>query len=432
MPEDDRVFDLKHPGNVAAHASGRPVIVGHHPTMADPMLRPMTHGSQPPASAPLPHPHHPPVPTGAPILPGGEPYVPSPHPNHMPVAPSLENPMPSTPATSSFSQPSTTPAPTFDPATLAPLTTTSSPLASAEPTPAVPAQPLQPSSVPAAQNATPTALPGQDQVQHAAHHELPITEGKGKSFGLKKFLLMVLLPLLLIGSGVYLALDAQLVANKVKLPFELFKESAAPAETTVVPTTTTPTTKTVPPGYSAYSDSAMPFSFNYPTSWGAPTVTTEQGFSKRGGDNKSDGIYAYLVGFATNKDVQMAVTSTKFLPPARGALYYDFLGWCVNPADNKIYATVLPFTSASGVDTPTQATCNQGPLNDATKIDASTIVQTDTKAADGSSLGDVYTKNLGDANIAVVRIKDATRKNGTDIKIILNNDAAASVKSTTP
>lgn len=238
---------------------------------------------------------------------------------------------------------------------------------------------------------------------------------------------MVVLPLVLIGAGTYLVLDAQLVENQVDLPYEFFKDEAPINETstaTVPAQTDSNQVNTVPPGYSAYDDSALPFSFNYPTSWGTPTVTTEQGFSKRGGNNKSDGTYAYLVGFATNKDVQMAVTSSKYLPPARGTLYYDYLSWCVNPTDNKFYKSVLAFTSAGGVDTATQPTCNQGPLTDATKIDASTIVQTDTKATDGSSLGDIYTKNLGNANIAVVRVKDATRKNGADIKIILNNELA--------
>lgn len=424
--KDDRVFDLKHPGNTTPHASGRPVIVGHHPTMADPMLRPMTHASQPQPPYPTqPQPQHSPEPAGAPILPGGEPYVPPAPPAATPYAPtpSLFQTPPPAPTTVPIGSAAIFSAPT------APETTF-----------AQPPSPQQQSTMQSQPTTTP--IPGQiqsqpptDQIQHATHHELPITEQKIGSSKLKKFLLILLLPLLLIGAGVYLAIDAQLINNKLALPFELFKEKTPvvdnSGESASVQNNTTPVSA-IPPGYSAYNDSALPFSFNYPTSWGTPTVTTEQGFSKRGGENKSDGIYAYLVGFATNKDVQMAITSAEYLSPVRSAMYYDFLSWCLNPDDNKYYKSVMGVSSAAGVDTPAQIACNQGPLTDATKIDASTIVQADTKAADGSSLGDVYTKNLGDTSIPVVRIKDASRKNGNDIKIILNNDLASTTTNNTP
>ncbi len=414
MP-DDKVFDMKQPGHGSPSASGRPVIVGHHPTMADPMLRPMSHTHPSPAGPISLTPHD--------NLRSYQPSESFSTPSADPVQPAQPAPVfpPTPPAETSYDSTA------LGTLTTPPLTSETVPVPSTETPPAPTDRTTLGASSSLNQTQTVAPLPGQEQIQHAVHHELPIVESRSGSSIIKKVLLLLVLPLLLIGVGAYLVLDAQLVDNKIKLPYEFFKEKTivvvTPAKTNQ--SSSQPVNK-VPTGYSAYDDSALPFSFNYPTSWGAPTVTTEQGFTKRGGDNKSDGTYAYLVGFATNRDVQMAITSSKYLPPARGTLYYDFLSWCVNPADKKIYKSILAFTTSGGIDTPTQPTCNQGSLSDATTIDASTIVQADTKAADGSSLGDVYTKNLSDPNITVVRIKDATRKNGADIKIILNNDLASS------
>jgi len=275
-------------------------------------------------------------------------------------------------------------------------------------------------------------LPPGAPAQHMPHHELPISAHKSKSFGFKKILLFVILPLIALFALFYLLIDAGVVNSNVNLPFHVFKkeqgETASNSSNTA--SIAPPASSSVPSGFSAYNDSALPFSFNYPTLWGTPTVTTEQGYSKRGGTNKTDGTYAYLVNFATNKDVQIAVTSAKYLPPTRAtALYYDFLNWCTGQNASEYFKSVLTFSTANGVDTASSVTCNQGPLTDVTKIDTNTIVQVNTKAADGSNLGSIYTKNLNSTDIPVVRIKDATGKNGDSIKIILNTNQATSPKT---
>jgi hypothetical protein len=397
MPEEkDKVFDFSNPGTVSPHASGRPVIVGHHPTMVDPMLRPMHKSPQPldvqPPSAGLPS--SPPAGAAQPMFPS--PGEPTPTVPTQPIQPTAPTPVPPAPS------------PGFEP------------IGNLPPTP----QPAAATPPPQAGAPLPTAVVGE---HHMAHHELPISKDESRKSGWRKLVLWLLLLLAAIGIGFYLALDSGLISNNIKLPLDLIKDK----KVAVVKVTTTPppAPPAVPAGFSAYTDSALPFSFNYPTIWGVPTVTTEQGFSKRGGTNKTDGTYAYFVNFATNKDVQIAVTSGKYLPPTRSTQYYDFLAWCVSTTDTKIYKSVLNFTTATGVDIPSTTTCNQGPLADAAKIDTTTIVQTDTKATDGTALGDVYTKNLGTADLPVVRVKDATRKNGADIKIILNTNLAS---TTTP
>src|SRR5262249_6538955 len=107
----------------------------------------------------------------------------------------------------------------------------------------------------------------------------------------------------------------------------------------------------IPAGFDQYKDSTVPFVFDYPKIWGMPAATTEPGYTKRGGTNKPDGTHAVLIGFATNKDVEVVATSGKYLPPARTPLFYDYSQWCIKPNDSKKYNSVLDFTTTNGVDT---------------------------------------------------------------------------------
>src|SRR4029078_6001815 len=133
------------------------------------------------------------------------------------------------------------------------------------------------------------------------------------------------------------------------LPFYVFrkKQQAAETQTVTPPVAKQNTTPTIPTGFTQFSLPGTTLSFAYPTVWGTPAATTEPGFSKRGGTNKSDGTYAYLVSFATNKNVQIALTSAKYLPAARATLYYDYLQWCVGTADAKFYKSILHFTTVA-------------------------------------------------------------------------------------
>jgi hypothetical protein len=179
----------------------------------------------------------------------------------------------------------------------------------------------------------------------------------------------------------------------------------------------------VPPTTANYTVSGTGVRYTYPLSWGTPTTSTELGYATRGGGAKPTGAYAYLTTFDKNKDIQIAITSSRYLPPARTPLFYDHLQWCVGTSDSKIYSSVLLFNTANGIDTPTTVVCNNGPLADATKLNATTIIQFKTKSPDGKTiLGDVYTKNLtGPANLPVLRVKDAAMTNTDEIKQLLSS-----------
>lgn len=262
---------------------------------------------------------------------------------------------------------------------------------------------------------------------------LPIVDPPGASRrgGLKGFLKWAAILLFLAGFGGYLAVDAGIVGDNVKLPFEIFKEKEPVPE--VTQTTTAPKSKRdipkVPAGFTSYKLAQTPVTFAYPTAWGTPSVTEEPGYKTRTNSStpdlevaKSDGTYAYLITFAAKNDVQLALTSSKLLPGKRVVRYYDFLQWCTGTVDSKFYKQQLKFTTASGTETPTTIACDQGPLADAVKIDAQTIVQPKTKDSDNKTvLGDVYTKNLAGEELTVFRVKDTTSANAESIKTLLES-----------
>jgi hypothetical protein len=137
-----------------------------------------------------------------------------------------------------------------------------------------------------------------------------------------KWLILGLLVLLV---AAYLAIDAGIIASGVKLPFHIFsqKTTPTPASTTTPPASqnTQAPTSNLPAGFKKYNLTDTDISFAAPSSWGSADSTSENGYSSRSATAKPDGVYAYLVTFSNNKDVQIAVTSSKFLPPARGAQY---------------------------------------------------------------------------------------------------------------
>lgn len=250
-------------------------------------------------------------------------------------------------------------------------------------------------------------------------HSDPPKKHKGsnhKGSGLKVSLIIAII--LAASAGVYAAIDKGLILSSIDLPFHIFKKEK-PVETVTPPLTSGPT---VPAGFTATKLLEANLTFAYPSAWGAPTAAIDKGFSERKVDAKPDVNYAFVVDFADNKDVQLVVTSAKYLPSARAAntaLYYDFLQWCIGTADGKYYFGAMKYTSASGVDTPGTVACDQGPLNNAVKLNSDTIVQTNIKNAEGGVLGDVYTKNLTEKSYVVARVKDSTMKNGDQIKTML-------------
>lgn len=224
--------------------------------------------------------------------------------------------------------------------------------------------------------------------------------------------------------GAYLILDAGIVGSG-NLPFQIFKEKEEAMADSTPSVTHPPAVQTPPPavqtpsGFTQYALPNSPLSFTYPTAWGTPSATTDPGFTKRGGSNRSDGTYAHLINFADNKDIQLALTSNKYLPAKRSAQYFDFLQWCSGTHDGKIYRQQLLFSTTSGADSPSTITCNDGPLGDAEKIDELTIVQKSNKDSEGKIIGDVYTKNLSDKEFVVIRAKDSAMTSADSLKQLL-------------
>jgi hypothetical protein len=412
MPDDTKVFDVTKPGRTAPAPTSRPIIVGQNTTGVDTMVK----------ETPQPEPVNEGTPSTA---------------IHVSMADEeSENVM---------AQTTHPEMPHEEHQEFAPVGATIPPHELDE-------APQQPGENTAGSNFTPlTSLipnPGskEDTGEYGAHHvdklpeshegdpgwqetpPLPISRGAGPKRRLPKFLMWLLILALLVVIGGFLAIDAGLVKSDIDLPFHIFnkqktsKATSAPTPKTTQPVSPAPVQSSVPEGFTKYSVEGTGVSFAYPTAWGAPTTTKDPGFSKRGGTNKTDGTYAHIVDFATNKDIQIALTSSKYLPAARGALYYDFLQWCTGTNDAKLYKQTLHFTTENKVDTPSTLTCDQGPLSDAAKLDDTTIFQHQTKDAAGIVLGDLYTRNLtSNKDLPVLRVKDKAMKSADDIKKLLAN-----------
>jgi len=412
MPDETRVFDVTRPSHVNPPATSKPVIVGHQPQASDPMVKdgdihfgtekpePQTtkiqimddslgsgsEHSQPAEPADNSHPEPVAFPAG----------------HHQTVEPPAAHTEDDT-SPAIFSEPEPEGQAAGPPATPPEPMPAATPQADLPPESTAPAMPQE--------QATEPVQPGHIE---SLHFSQPPSGG-----GTMKFILPLILLLL---AGAYLAIDAGLIGGGINLPFHIFKQESkdtnpAPAVQAPAPKQQ-PVTSTAPAGFKIYQLADTVVAFAAPTAWGDPTSTNEQGYSERGGTNKPDGVHAYLVSFAKNKDIQLAVTSSKFLPPARAAQYYDYLQWCTGTNDGKFYQSTLHFATENKVDSPSTITCDQGPLLDTEKIDSKTIVQ--SKAKTGTNiLGDVYTKNLDDRELVVFRVLDKAMTNGDDIKNLL-------------
>lgn len=377
-PQDDnpRVFDISKPNRFGPDPTGRPIIPGHHPMMPDPLIK----RGEPPRVTSVPvmsdEDHtampgsgfaaHPADPFGAP----GEAMSPGPEENL---------PSPFTPIESLIDPHSAGPAPALE--------------------------------------------GGGDNSHLIGNLPLPNAPGAGPGRLWRSPLTLIVSALVLL-FALYAILDAM---TSVALPFHIFRKTTPVSQTTSAPAapanqSVNSTQPTIPAGFTQYKIAGTTVIFAYPTAWGTPTASPDLGYTKRGGTNKSDGTYAYLVNFASNKDVQAVVTSSKYLPPIRASLYYDFIQLCIGTSDAKYYKSLLHFSTTDKIDTPTTITCDQGPLTDATKLNDSTIVQLKTKGSDGKTvLGDLYTTNIADKDYPVLRVKDATMTNAANIKTLISS-----------
>ena len=232
---------------------------------------------------------------------------------------------------------------------------------------------------------------------------------------------MWLLLLLVILAGAYLAIDDRLIKTNINLPYHFFSQPAVSTTAATTTNTSSTTQASVPSGFSQYQLNAATIQFAAPTTWGTPSFTSDPGFSQRGGGAKSDGTHAYLVSFAQNKDVQLALTAPGFLPASStDSRYFDYLQWCQGTIDHNFYLQKLVYTTSKGVDSPATVACDQGPLVNVTQINSTTLMESQVKSTDGSVIGDIYVENLSsNSTVSVIRALDATSKNADDIKTLL-------------
>ena len=389
MPEENRVFDVAKPGYGQPQATSKPVIVGHQPAISDPMVRDSDSSTATKISVqdgqddPVLEHHDMPV-YSPPSSIGSQSSAPAVYDNEADQVPSA------------------------DP--LAPDTAPIEPVHRGGTAPVEP-KPMEPAAPP----------PGHVEALQPTHvkRRSPL-----------KWLLALLVTALL---AAYVLLGTGVIKNSLNLP--PFKKKSTPAATTQPVSQNRPAQSNLPAGFTKYNLSGTDISFAAPTSWGTPNSTTDPGYSKRGGSSQSDGVHAYLVDFPNNKDVEITVTSAKYLPAARDSLYYDYLQWCTGSADGKFYFAMLQFSTASDkTQTPTTVTCDQGPLTGVTQIDSTTIEQPALKNSGGQTLGDLYTKNLtNNTTLPVIRVKDARMTNSVAIKQLLNTvQSAPASSSNTP
>lgn len=364
MNDDRKFFDVSGPDKVGPQPTSKPVIVGHHPMMPDPMLRGDNNKPQPPT--------------------------------------------PNIPASNTIDLSNMRQSPDNVPA-LDPLYQEARPNDATGPATVIPTGAFGPEPPPfgVAMESPP-----------AGNEELHVPAGQSTGRHKPRIWVWVLITLIVL-AAIYAAVDAK----SDVLPVHIFSHAKKKAANTSANNTNnnqqSAAQAVVPANFTQYQLNGTPLVFAYPTAWGVPAVTADPGFSHRGTGQKSDGTHAYIIDFATNKDVQVVVTSAKYLPAARGTLYYDFLQWCVGSNDSKFYKQLLHFTTTGGIDTPSTTTCDQGPLGDATKLTDAVIVQANTKDASGAALGDVYTANLSGSDLVVFRVKDAKMTNGDDIKKLI-------------
>lgn len=425
--DDNKFFDVSRSQQTGPHPTSKPIIVGHHPMMPDPMLREEDSSSTPmniPVRRDKPTPEVP------------EPVEPDKLPSLHDISAPHETGPALTPSDSTAVSPELTDTVSQDPNASAIFMTESPPAAediispqtSVRPAiqmpPTGPQPPPPTFQVPALSGlATPTGGRSPESTSASGGEELHLPAGHAAYHHKPRVWVWVLVALVILAS-IYAAVDAK----TDWLPFHIFNHSSDNTTTPAADSSssTPPTNQsTLPAGFTQYQPTGTPLVFAYPDTWGKPTTTTDPGFSQRGTGKKADGVHAYLIGFATNKDIQIAITSSKYLPAARGALYYDYLQWYTGTGDGKFYKCRLLFKTAGGVDTPSTTSCDQGPLTDATKFNNAIIIQSKTKDPFGAVLGDIYTANLSDAALPVLRVKDAKMQSGSDIKKLLGTITGA-------
>lgn len=191
MPiDDDKVFDVSKPHKVSPSATSRPIIVGHHPMMADPMVRDDT------AAAVT---HH----TSS----------------HQPLAAAPDGDILPTPASVVVKPPITVAQPAASFEAIQPAAAQNASLA---PEPTVTSiDGLLGDDV--IGRATPATAP-HPNIEHSSDNTpliIPLSHSHHRHKGRKTLLLLLLLAVI---AGAYLAIDAKLIETSITLPFHVFKQ----------------------------------------------------------------------------------------------------------------------------------------------------------------------------------------------------------------
>ena len=199
-----KVFDISKP---RPSSSGRPVIVGHQPTMPDPMVK------RPAAPAPV-------APTTAPTTPVREP---SNEGKTIPVTDDMRQAI----FTAHYPLEAIKPAEPVAPTTDSHQTVPSAPSEAAPTPPVVPAEPAisAPETSPPVTPPAPVPTP---EVQPAAEphfHSLPVAhEPVTAPRMLRRIILWLIVFLLLAAVAAYLLIDAGIIHSNVNLPVHIFND----------------------------------------------------------------------------------------------------------------------------------------------------------------------------------------------------------------
>jgi hypothetical protein len=205
-----KVFDVSRPSRTNPDPTSKPVIVGHQPMMADPMVRPISVHSDPEAGFDS-TPHHAKVIEVSSEIRGHIAQSQPPSPADLAATAAEENtagvivPEPATPSALE---------PIAPPAAVQPQQSVPPPAAApiAEMTPSMPALPIQqPVSAPPPE-------PDLTSIQHVPVSHMPASPtGRLKKVGLWLFVAVIL-----VGFGLYLAIDAGFIQAGFNLPFHIF------------------------------------------------------------------------------------------------------------------------------------------------------------------------------------------------------------------
>src|SRR5581483_5766086 len=253
MQEDGKkFFDVSKPH---PHPTSKPVIVGHHPMMPDPMLREGTHEAHAAAGLAV------------------EDSVPD------------EKPHPHTPnlgdnSASYEDSPAWNPSPKTTDGELSDSKTTGSSLFGHS------------TSLPDSEHQDDLASKSKKESNSDDNSgaELHVPAGRTAYHHQPRIWAWVVIALIIL-AGIYAAVDAKTDV----LPFHIFSHtqsnadasSNSPNSSNSQPVSVNQSS--LPTGFTKYQPTGTPVVFAYPTDWGAPTTTTDPGFSQRGGDKKSDG-----------------------------------------------------------------------------------------------------------------------------------------------